>query len=103
MTDTRFKWTISAAAIVIIAVTAIICFAPKKQTAERKVKLGGYVYVDYTGTLHIDRKCKRLNYKDMESVRLTLDNVNAGDVTFCPNCVDDESYDAIKNRKQTQQ
>lgn len=98
MTDTRFKWTISTTAIVIIAVTAIICFAPKRQTIERNAKLGEYVYVDYTGTLHIDRKCKRLNYKGMESVRLTLDKVNVGDVIFCPNCVDDKSYNQIKNR-----
>lgn len=97
ISDTKFKWLVSAASVTIIAVTAIVCLSPEKRQSESRSKLGDYVYVDRSRTLHIDRKCKRLNYKGMTSERIPVDRIDITDIEFCPNCVDDEAYTKLSS------
>lgn len=74
--------------------------------------LGEYVYYEpKRGTIHVDRKCKKLNFKGVrcERVKLSefvtwrekdLSNTTIND--FCPLCVSDADYEFIMESVQEQ-
>lgn len=100
MSDTRFKWLVVAATVTIITVAGFI-FLPHKSVGNKisyrnSDKVGEYVYVDIkNGTLHVNRKCSKLNYKDSKSIRINPSIIDIDDYTFCPSCVSDEQYEQL--------
>lgn len=101
MTDTRFKWIVVAASVVTIVIAAMVIFRPsirKEKPREKKPTKLEYVYLQtFPGVIHSDRKCKRLNYKNVASERMNPEEIH-GDYTFCPYCVDDETYKLLQTR-----
>lgn len=80
------------------ATLAIQHFTPSEEKTEKdSPETTEYIYVDYMGIIHTDRKCSRLNYKGMRSERYKLSDISATyDQSFCPKCVSDKEYEAIK-------
>lgn len=99
MTDTRFKWLVSAVTVCVVAVAAMYFFAPRNASKGEHANngVGEYVYVDRTNTLHTDRKCSRLNYERMKSSRVGFENLS-GAYHFCPKCVSDYQYEILTER-----
>lgn len=101
MTDTRFKWLATCATVAVISIAGMIIFAgtpkkPSRQAKEHKPTIEQYYLIDRMGIVHADRKCRRLNYKGVTSRRIHIDEIKYQDrVSFCPNCVDDDTYNLI--------
>ena len=99
MNDVRFKWITGCTTIAVISIAAMILLPPKRSASRqaRQKEVGEYVYLEkYRNVIHVDRKCKRLNYKGVESTRIPKEEVRE-DASFCPNCVDDASYKELTN------
>lgn len=89
-------------AIVITLIAAMIFLPPKinpESPKDQANDIGEYVYVDDWGFVHIDRKCKRLNYKGMSCDRIKRDELKSTDANFCTNCVSDEDFEQLVNKK----
>lgn len=99
MSDTRFKWLVTAGSITLVAIAAMIIFRPRESSRRDydQSRLGEYVYVDRSKTVHADRKCRRLNYKYVHSERIPLDSFRwqPSDMDVCPLCVSDADYLSI--------
>lgn len=97
MTDSRFKFTVKAAAVVIIAVAGLYFFSPSKDRSERAERdAGEYIYRDGYGIVHTRRTCNRLNYKGMTHKRIrTADFRPNGNDQFCSKCVSDRQYERL--------
>lgn len=77
-----------------------------------KVGVGKYVYYEPNRqTIHVDRKCKKLNRHFVQSERIELSYIvewreknfeNSIISNFCPLCVSDEDYDFIMEAIQEQ-
>lgn len=79
------KWT-----LLTIILLSFLC------SCQRDTEVGKYVYVDETGLIHIDRKCSRLNYKELNSCRIESSQVDVGVASeFCPLCVSDGAFDQM--------
>lgn len=103
MTDSRFKFTVKAAAVVIVAVAGLYFFSPSKDRSERAERdAGEYVYVDSYGIVHTRRTCNRLNYKGMRHERIrTADFRPNGNDQFCSKCVTDRQYERLSSLPQS--
>lgn len=105
MTDKRFKWLLIVCSLTCIIVTFIWKFPETvKANAKRDERLGDYVYVDSRSIIHVSRKCPKLNYKGMKSTRNKAEDLffyfkstPIHDITFCPQCVNDEDYEILIN------
>ena len=98
MTDSRFKFLATAVSLVVVAIAAMIIFAPGKAKSRQSQPkgLGEYVYIDARGIVHADRKCSRLNYKGLQSWRVPLMKLPEQDYeSLCPKCISDEDYKVI--------
>lgn len=103
MTDKRFRWLLIATSLTIIAVSFIWNYPQAvKANSTKDSKLGEYIYFDDYSIIHVSRKCSRLNYKDMTSTRVKIDDMYFyfkdtpfGNISFCPKCVDDKDYEKI--------
>lgn len=117
MSDYRYKWLLIVASLTCIIVAFIWKYPDAvKANATKDAKLGEYVYVDTRSTIHVNRKCSKLNYKGWKSKRITIDDMYLyfkdtpmNDISCCPHCVNDKDYEAILNsfasqlaRKNTQ-
>lgn len=99
MSDTRFKWAISVAAITCVAITAIVCLLPRDVRRQPQSQPREYVYVDAFSIVHADRKCSRLNYKGIHSERVPFKKIRSMDVaSFCPKCVSDDDYKMLTGK-----
>ncbi len=101
ISDTRFKWIVTATSIVIIAIAGMIIFRPDTEARQKQTdsKLGEYIYIDNRGIVHANRKCSRLNYKGMTSYRERISEfVPDIDNSLCPKCVSDEDYEQLMKR-----
>lgn len=105
MSDKRFKWLLACGCLTCIIVSFIWKFPEAvKANTTKDVKLGEYVYVDPRSTIHVNRKCTKLNYKGWKSIRIKVDDLyyyfqdtSIGDISFCPHCVNDQNYELLSN------
>lgn len=101
MNDTRFKWLSGCVTIAVIAIAAMLIFAPdsEKRSSRKDKSVGEYVYIDNFGIVHADRKCSRLNYKRMTSTRKPVSMLSVDEWEFCPKCVSDKAYEIITKKE----
>lgn len=100
MSDTKFKWIVSAIVIVVISVTLIVRLTPTEKARKSSPVVGEYVYIDNIDFVHVDRKCKKLNYKGLRSKRVPVDEADLRGLNYCPYCVSDEDYIILNNRRR---
>lgn len=98
--DTRFKWLCTCATIGIVVIVGLFLYRPaendKREATDDKAPEHSYVYIDTRGTVHVDRKCSRLNYKGMKSERISIEEFLIKDsYDFCPKCVNDYEYEGL--------
>lgn len=68
----------------------------KRPSVAKHSGIGEYCYIDYVDIVHIDRLCKKLNKgfvnRRVEPTKLYGHHIEG----YCPMCVDDEDYEALK-------
>ena len=107
-----------------LIVLALLASCTDTKEKEKGKEIGAYVYVDYYGTIHIDRECvsKSENAKTkMERIAMRYgiefidtSRIDMGyypysgssrkEYKFCPKCIDDNAYKhlrAIMERNET--
>lgn len=102
MSNKRYYWTLAViclSAIVLAIIWRYPDYAKADSDNEQAAELGEYVYIDHFNIVHAWRKCKRLNYKNVTSRRVRINELrNERQYTFCTNCVSDETYNDIQQR-----
>ncbi|WP_290143698.1 hypothetical protein [Paramuribaculum intestinale] len=93
ISDTRYKWTLIASSMTIIAVVAIWRYTDKHTDN------GKYLYIDSRDNIHTSRSCSRLNYKYLKSYRVEIKEFDyyyrRMGASICPKCVSDDEYDSL--------
>lgn len=105
MSDRRYKFTLIACCITTIIVVAIWKAPDTMKALENRQRgLGEYVYIDYddeyytnfSGILHVNRKCKKLFHKGALIKREKVTNLKGGGWEPCPYCVSDKDYETLE-------
>lgn len=98
MNDKRFKLLLITAALTTIIVAFIWKYPEAAKVHESRLgKSSEYLYLDQRYIYHISGKCPKLNYKGDKSVRIERSSLNSLNLNFCPYCVSDKDYDAIRS------
>jgi hypothetical protein len=102
MTDSRFKWLISAVCLTAIVIAVIVTTLPialksHSEAAQTREKTSGaYLYIDGVNIAHTSRKCKFLKHGYMRVKKSEFELSKFAGI--CPTCVTDDEYEKITDK-----
>lgn len=101
ISDTRFKWIVSSITICVVAIAGMYFGASTNRAKKPSSSKGRieYIYVDNIHIAHLNRKCKRLNYKYQKAERIKVEDLSKYNIridNYCTFCVDDSGYEYLR-------
>ena len=110
MSDKKFKWLLIVSSLTCIIIAFVWKYPEAvKANSTKDIKFGEYLYINPRSTIHVSRKCSKLNYKGWKSKRIKVADMYyyfkdtpMSDISFCPHCVNDKDYESILNSLASQ-